>query len=319
MRRGRFAPTPSGMIHLGNARTALLAWLQMRAVRGEFILRVEDIDIHRSKPHIAEQIIDDLYWLGIDWDEGPDVGGSYGPYRQSERQHLYEQALLKLSQGQYLYPCYCSRAQLLSVASAPHGIASEGPAYNGQCRSLTTEQRLVKAADKVPSLRFKTPEGNISFADQIAGLQSFSASYGGDFIVKRADGIISYQLAVVVDDAAMGITDVLRGWDLLDSTPRQLLLYKALGLNAPSFAHVPLLYGPDGQRLAKRHGAIALHSIRAQGISPEKVVGYLAYMSGLIPKPEPVKASELIEHFEPKAVSTTPFTLNEQILEQLLL
>ncbi|HLN61721.1 MAG TPA: tRNA glutamyl-Q(34) synthetase GluQRS, partial [Symbiobacteriaceae bacterium] len=276
MRRGRFAPTPSGQMHIGNARTALLAWLQIRHAGGRFVLRMEDIDKPRSRPDLAQQILDDLRWLGLDWDEGPDVGGPYAPYTQSEREELYHAALQQLTAEGWLYPCYCSRAEIMAIASAPHGLSAEGPVYPGTCRCLTPEQRAERAArGKVPSLRFAMPDEPVAFMDGVAGAQSFAAGAGGDFVVHRADGIIGYQLAVVVDDAAMQMTDVLRGWDLLDSTPRQLMLYRALGLTPPQFAHVPLLMGPDGSRLSKRHGSVAVASMRAAGAPAERVVGYI--------------------------------------------
>lgn len=305
-RRGRFAPTPSGQLHIGNAWTALLAWLQMRHAGGEFVLRIEDIDKPRSRAEWTRQILSDLRWLGIDWDEGPDVGGPYGPYRQQEREALYEEALERLTSAGKLYPCYCSRADLAALASAPHGLSAEGPAYPGLCRHLTAAERQAKAAVKAPSLRFAMPNRPIVFDDLLAGRQRFPPGAGGDFVVKRADGIWGYQLAVVVDDAAMRITDVLRGMDLLDSTPRQILLYEALGLDIPRFAHVPLLYGPDGSRLAKRHGALTIAALRAQGTPPERLIGRLAFASGLIDRPEPLPAADLIPQFAPDKLPRKP-------------
>ncbi|GIP37711.1 glutamyl-Q tRNA(Asp) synthetase [Paenibacillus sp. J31TS4] len=316
-KRGRFAPTPSGQLHLGNARTALVAWLQMRQAGGEFVLRMEDIDKPRSRPEWAEQILNDLRWLGLDWDEGPDVGGPYAPYTQSEREALYEGALARLEQEGRLYPCYCSRAELAAVASAPHGLASEGPAYPGTCRSLTLEERQERAAHKHPSLRFALSDRPASFNDLVAGPQRAEPGAGGDFVVKRADGIIGYQLAVVVDDAAMGITDVLRGADLLDSTPRQLALYEALGLTPPRFAHIPLLYGPDGGRLAKRSQAVTLAGIRAAGTPPEQVVGTLAWLSGLADTPEPARAAELVPHFDLARLPRGQVAVDEPLLRLL--
>lgn len=296
MKRGRFAPTPSGLLHLGNARTALLAWLHTRSEGGAFVLRMEDIDKPRSRPELAVQILDDLRWLGLDWDEGPDMCGPYAPYTQSEREALYEDALRQLEQSGRLYPCYCSRSELMAIASAPHGLAAEGPVYPGTCRSLTAAERAERAQNKTPSYRFAMPaKHGFAFDDGIAGPQQAPSGAGGDFIVKRADGIYGYQLAVVVDDAAMGITDVLRGADLLDSTPRQLALFEALGLQAPRFAHVPLLLGEAGERLAKRAGStLTLAGLRAAGAAPERVVGALAYLSGLLDRCEPVTASELL-------------------------
>ncbi|WP_127531748.1 tRNA glutamyl-Q(34) synthetase GluQRS [Paenibacillus kobensis] len=317
MKRGRFAPTPSGYMHIGNARTALLSWLQIRSADGQFVLRIEDIDKPRSKPHYAKQAVDDLRWLGLDWDEGPDIGGDYAPYVQSEREASYEAALVQLQEREVLYPCYCSRADLQAIASAPHGLTAEGPAYPGSCRHLTAEERAGREALKQPALRFALPDRPIAFHDEAAGEQSFPAGAGGDFVVKRADGIISYQLAVVVDDDAMGITDVLRGWDLLDSTPRQLLLYEALGMEPPRFAHVPLLLGPDGARLAKRHGAVSLASIRERGIAPELVVGLMAAWSGLHDRAEPIEAAELVRGFDLCRVPREPVVVDEAALRML--
>jgi len=316
-RRGRFAPTPSGSLHLGNARTALLAWLQIRAAGGDMILRMEDIDKPRSRAEWAEEILRDLEWLGLVFDEGLEEGGPCGPYVQSERADRYEQALDKLQAAGLLYPCYCSRADLAQLASAPHGLGSEGPAYPGTCRHLSAEERAARAAAKSPSLRFALPEREVRFADGLMGEQRFPPGAGGDFVVRRADGIVAYQLAVVVDDAAMGITDVLRGMDLLDSTLRQLLLFEALGEKAPEYAHVPLLYGPDGSRLSKRHGAIGIAAMRSSGVRAEQVIGCLAYWSGLLDRPEPVKAQELIGRFELARIPREPVLLQAELLRLL--
>ncbi|PLT46099.1 tRNA glutamyl-Q(34) synthetase GluQRS [Paenibacillus sp. FSL W8-1187] len=319
MTAGRFAPTPSGLMHLGNARTALLAWLQIRRLGGSFLLRMEDIDGPRSRPDYAEAALRDLRWLGLDWDEGPDSGGPRGPYTQSERLPLYEEALERLRAQGLLYPCYCSRAELAAVASAPHGLASEGPAYPGTCRCLSEEERQERARRKQPSLRFAVPpERIVRFDDEVAGPQETAPGAGGDFVVRRADGIFSYQLAVAVDDAAMGVTHVLRGSDLLDSTPRQLLLLEALGHAAPRYAHVPLLMGPDGKRLAKRHGGISLQALREAGVRPERVVGLLARWSGLLERAEPVMPSELIEAARERPLPLEPVVVREEELRGML-
>lgn len=317
MLRGRFAPTPSGQLHIGNVRTALLAWLQIRSAGGTFVLRMEDIDKPRCKPELAAQVLDDLKWLGLDWEEGPDCGGPCGPYVQSERMDRYQAALDRLREADLLYPCFCSRAELMAVASAPHGLASEGPAYPGTCRSLSLREQEARRVDKEPSLRFIMPDREVGFQDGAAGTCSFPPGAGGDFIVKRADGIIGYQLAVVVDDAEMAVTDVLRGCDLLDSTPRQLMLYEALGWNPPRFAHVPLLFGPDGRRLSKRHGSVTVAGIRAAGTAPETVTGVLAFLSGLSDRPEPVTPHELIRGFRLDAVPKDPVIVEEPILRML--
>ncbi len=318
VRRGRFAPTPSGFLHLGNALPALLGWLQMRKAGGQFLLRIEDIDKPRCKPHYVEQIYRDMDWLGLDWDEGPGLEGDCAPYIQNERLQLYERALDKLLALGHLYPCYCSRAELMAIASAPHGLASLGPVYPGLCRELTEEERKQKAQLKTPSLRFAMPDRSQSFLDGVLGEQCFAAPAGGDFVVKRADGIIGYQLAVVVDDALMGITDVLRGGDLLDSTPRQLALFAAMDWAAPQYAHVPLLVGEDGRRLAKRHGSITLNALRASGTQPQQIIGLLAYLAGLLPEPEPIQAADLIDEFEMSLIPNHHVTLDQQAWQVLI-
>ena len=316
--RGRFAPTPSGSMHIGNALAALLSWLQIRSAGGVYILRIEDIDTSRSKPQFAEQILKDLRWLGLDWDEGPDRGGPYSPYVQSERLDFYEQALEKLKAKGLLYPCYCSRADIMSASSAPHGLSAEGPAYLGTCRHLSAEEKKLKAAHKQPSLRFLVPDRILSFYDGILGRVEYSAAKGGDFVVKRADGMYSYQLAVVVDDAMMAVSDVFRGADLLDSTPRQLLLYEALGLKAPRFAHFPLLVDQTGRRLAKRSRGLSLSDLQGRGIRPETVVGWLAYAVGLLDRPEALKPAELLDDFQMDRISTSPVMLTESLTKHLL-
>ncbi len=314
MVRGRFAPTPSGLLHLGNAAAALLAWLQIRALDGEFVLRIEDIDGPRSKLEFAERIPEDLRWLGLDWEEGPDTGGPYGPYIQSQRLGVYAEVLNALGKLGRTYPCYCSRAELAAIASAPHGLASEGPAYPGLCRKASPEELAEKAARKTPSIRFEIPAEPMVFVDEAVGVQQVPAGAGGDFIVKRADGILAYQLAVVADDAAMDITHVLRGYDLLDSTPRQIWLYQALGWQVPRFAHVPLLLGPDGSRLSKRHGGITLADMRQKQTRPETVIGLIAHAYGLLDRFEPISANELIPLFKLDALPKEAVRLEEEDL-----
>lgn len=322
-RRGRFAPTPSGDMHLGNAKIALLSWLQMRAANGVFLLRIEDIDLQRSRPEKSVQIMDDLRWLGLDWDEGPGALAPHSPYFQSQRLELYADALNRLEAEGLLYPCYCSRAELHGIAGAPHGLASEGAPYSGACRRLTKTERAERARRKTPSLRFALPEVPqdqlLCFQDGIAGAQQFSPGRGGDFVVRRADGMYSYQLAVTVDDALMEITDVLRGDDLLDSTPRQIQLYRALGWGEqiPSFAHAPLLLGADGTRLAKRHGDLSIASLRSDGVLPTTLIGWLAYVSGLIDHFEPLTASDLIAEFTLEKLHQEPFVVTGQALSLL--
>ncbi|WP_094603971.1 Glutamate--tRNA ligase 1 [Sporomusa silvacetica DSM 10669] len=291
--RGRFAPSPTGEIHLGNAWTALLAWLQVRAAGGTMVLRVEDLDPDRSRTEYGEKLMVDMKWLGLDWDEGPDVGGYYAPYCQAERRGLYQAALERLTAAGLVYPCYCTRAEL--AASAPHGGENER-VYAGICRRRKLDD--ARQVIRHPALRLAVPPGEICFSDLHAGFRSQDISREiGDFIMRRSDGIHAYQLAVVVDDAAMNITHVLRGDDLLSSTPRQLLLYRLLGLKAPVFTHVPLLIDQEGHRLSKRQQALSIAVLRERGVKAESIIGYLAWKAGLLERCQQVKASELIAGF----------------------
>lgn len=290
--RGRFAPSPTGRLHLGNARTALLAWAQVRSVGGQFVLRVEDLDQGRVRPGVAEQQMDDLRWLGLDWDEGPDVNGPFAPYTQSERQADYDNALAELSSRGLVYACTCTRREIAAAASAPHGADDEGPCYPGTCRE--TRHPHPGAA-----LRFRVEPEPVHFHDLLQGPQTFfPAREIGDFVVRRKDGTAAYQLAVMVDDAGMGITHVLRGADLLPSTARQILLFQALGLEPPAWTHVPLLLSPDGARLAKRDQAVTLAEARTAGVSPEAVVGWLAATCGLARPGEQLPATEIAARFD---------------------
>ncbi len=296
--RGRYAPSPSGDLHLGNLRTALLAWLFARCAGGRFVLRVEDLDRPRVRPGATERMLDDLRWLGIDWDEGPDVGGPYAPYMQSERQALYIASLQRLQETGLVYPCYCSRAEIARAASAPH--EDEGPRYPGTCRHLSERQRReLEAAGRRPSLRFRVDDERvITFHDLLAGEQQQHVQKAvGDFIVRRADGIFAYQFAVVVDDALMHITQVVRGADLLASTARQILLYEMLGFPVPIFAHVPLVLDCEGKRLSKRLQSEGLEPLRAAGATPERVVGRLAASCGLVEEGVAISALELKQRY----------------------
>jgi glutamyl-tRNA synthetase len=302
--RGRYAPSPTGALHLGNLRTALLAWLFARAGDGSFVLRLEDLDLPRVRPAATAEMLADLRWLGLDWDEGPDIGGPLGPYVQSPRQAIYEAALARLDAAGLLYPCYCTRAELARIASAPHG--SEGTVYPGACRNLTARQRREReAAGRRPSLRFRAPATPTIFQDRIAGATSESvAATVGDFVVRRSDGIVAYQLAVVVDDALMGVTQVVRGADLLPSTARQLALYDALGYPRPrEYAHVPLALDATGERMAKRDASVGLASLRVSGMKSANIVGTLAASCGLWPAGEPATLDALLAGFDPSRVA----------------
>lgn len=278
--RGRFAPSPTGELHIGSAMTALLAWLSARKAGGELVLRIEDIDTPRIVPGVEEHELADLRWLGLDWDEGPDIGGPCGPYRQSERSALYDAAIEALARQDLVYLCDCSRAEIARVASAPHN-GEEGPIYPGLCREYGMRPRSFK---RPPAVRLRVPAcERVTIVDALQGkLEQDVRHVVGDFVLRRGDGVYAYQLAVVVDDLAMGITEIVRGWDLLSSAPRQALLAKLLGGRAPSFAHVPLVVGDDGERLAKRAHGVALHHHREAGIRPERVVAKIARGLGLV-------------------------------------
>lgn len=306
--RGRYAPSPTGTLHLGNLRTALLAWLFARSSGGRFILRVEDLDLPRVQSGATAAILNDLRWLGLEWDEGPDVGGTLGPYYQSARQDLYAAALARLGERGLLYPCYCTRAELARIASAPHP-GDPASQYPGTCRALTRSQRrTLEAAGRRPALRFRAPEAPITFTDVITGPRTEQvAATTGDFVVRRSDGIIAYQLAVVVDDALMGITQVVRGADLLDSTARQLALFDALGYSRPrELAHVPLALDATGARMAKRDTAMGVAALRQRGITAARVLGDLAASCGIWPENEPATRERLVATFDPTSLTHGP-------------
>ena len=297
--RGRYAPSPTGDLHLGNLRTALLAWLFARCTGGQFVLRVEDLDRPRVRPGATEGMLYDLRWLGLDWDEGPDIGGPYAPYTQSERQEIYVSHLQRLQDSGLIYPCYCSRAEIARAASAPH--EDEGPRYPGTCRNLTEAQRLQHEANhRRPSLRFRVDDDRIvSFTDLLLGTQQQHVQQTiGDFIVRRSDGIFAYQFAVVVDDSLMHINQVVRGADLLQSTARQILLYEALGFPIPTFAHVPLVLDQHGKRLSKRLQSEGLEPLRTAGATPSLVVGQLVANCGLVETGAIISARELARRYQ---------------------
>ncbi|MBN9118249.1 MAG: tRNA glutamyl-Q(34) synthetase GluQRS [Planctomycetes bacterium] len=333
---GRLAPSPTGAQHAGNARTYLIAWLSARARNGAVRLRIEDIDSPRIKPGAAEQAATDLRWLGLDWDGAPVV--------QTARLAHYEAALEALKRLELVYPCTCTRSDVAAAASAPHEGARKGvpgePAgaspsqaevtYPGTCSHRRAADAVALAAEGKPfAWRFRVSDGP-AFTDLFAGEQHLDLRLsGGDFVVWKSNrggqgepvreapsqaGTPAYQLAVVVDDAAMGVTEVVRGDDLIPSTPRQLLLYRALGLTAPRFAHVPLVVGEDGRRLGKRHGDTRLSALRAAGVPPEALVGLLGWSCGWLERPEPVSARELLPQFRLDAIPPRPFVLTAELL-----
>ncbi|HVY38328.1 MAG TPA: tRNA glutamyl-Q(34) synthetase GluQRS [Polyangia bacterium] len=310
MTRGRFAPSPTGLLHLGNARTALLAWLDVRARGGAFVMRVEDLDRARVQPGAEAQQLDDLRWLGLDWDEGPDRGGPFGPYRQSERTARYDAAIDQLLAGGRAFLCACSRADVARAATAPHdGEADQEPRYPGTCRDRPPDEVRARAAGqgRAPAVRFAGRGEHIAFTDELHGPTESDPGGVDDFVLRRADGTAAYQLAVVVDDAAMGITRVVRGADLLRSTPRQIALGRALGLPVPAFAHVPLVVTPGGERLAKRTRPPSLKTLRDRGVPAAQILGLLAGSAGLMGSRE---AKDLIAGFDLRQLPRDPAVLD---------
>jgi glutamyl-tRNA synthetase len=268
----RFAPSPTGLLHLGNARTALLNFLAARRSGGRFILRVEDTDESRSDEKLTHELLHDLRWLGIDWDEGPDVGGPSKEYRQQQRRAIYESWLAKLDAAHLTYPCFCTPSEL--NASRKRQIASgHSPHYAGTCRNLTESQRAERLVrGQAAALRFRVQSGaTVAFDDVVQGTQQVPTDDVGDFIIRRADGGTAVFFSNAIDDALMGITLVLRGADHLANTPRQILILQALGLGRPRYGHIPLLLGTDGVPLSKRHGATSLQDLRKRGFLPEAI------------------------------------------------
>jgi glutamyl-tRNA synthetase len=310
--RGRLAPSPTGALHLGNARSFLIAWLSIRARGGTVVLRMEDLDHPKVKPWASEQALNDLRWLGLDWDEGPDVGGPYSPYTQSQAIEHYAAACEKLQLRDLIYPCVCSRADVEAAQSAPHA-GDDGPRYPGTCRDRFAsfeEAASALSSGRLPAWRFRTPNRVVGFHDGFHGEVSASvAQRDGDFVIARHAQGAGYMLGVVVDDARMEITEVIRGDDLLPATHRQLLLYEALALQPPAFVHVPLVVGMDGRRLAKRHGDTRITSLRESGMHPAEVVGMLAYWSGWATEGERLMPVDLLGRFDMDKLPNDPVVL----------
>ncbi|MEL4860886.1 tRNA glutamyl-Q(34) synthetase GluQRS [Pseudoflavonifractor phocaeensis] len=303
--KGRFAPSPSGRMHLGNLFSALLAWLSVRSAGGRLVLRVEDLDPVRCQPAHAWQLMEDLEWLGLDWDEGGDVPS----YWQSSRGARYAAAFARLEEQGLVYPCFCTRLQRLNEAPHVHDVSPACP-----CAALTPEEVARRAQERPPSWRVRVPRKSVSFTDGCQGPYTQDlARECGDFPVRRWDGAWAYQLAVVVDDAEMGITQVVRGRDLLSSTPRQLWLYEALGLKAPSFYHVPLLLAPGGRRLAKRDADLDMGALRRR-YTPQQLLGLLAHLAGQQADPSPVAAAQLAEDFSWEKVPRQDITVDPGLL-----
>jgi glutamyl-tRNA synthetase len=311
---GRLAPSPTGAQHVGNARTYLIAWLSARSRGGRVLLRIEDIDSPRIKTGAAQAACDDLRWLGLDWDGEPLV--------QSTRLSLYEAALERLKLREMVYPCTCTRSDVEHAASAPHA-EHEPPVYPGTCASRCVAD-AAKLGDRPYCWRFRVGNNSPSFDDLFRGPTSVDLNQvGGDFVVWKmplpggGPTTPAYQLAVVVDDAAQGVTEVVRGDDLVASTPRQLLLYQALGLHSPRFCHLPLVVGPDGRRLAKRHGDTRLTALGQVGVKPEALLGLLAWSCGWIGDLRPVSLQELLSVYSLAKVPRAPFVLTNDLLARI--
>jgi len=301
--RTRLAPSPTGALHLGNARTFLLTWLHARAAGGSVVLRIDDLDGPRVKAGREKDAIDDLVALGLDWDADEPV------LRQSDRADVYDAAATRLVAAGLAYPCVCTRSEVESAASAPHG--PEGPAYPGTCRGKFADESAARAATGRPAaLRFVVPPGAVAFDDLLFGPQTFEpATETGDFVIRKSNGTAAYQLATVVDDAASGIDLVIRGADLLSSTARQLQLQRALGLPRPAYLHLPLVVGPDGLRLAKRHGDTTIRSLLAAGWDAPSLVGRLAASAGLASPGERVTPRELVARYDVAKLGRDPIVV----------
>ena len=309
------------MIHVGNARTALVAWLSVRSRGGAFVWRLEDLDPPRVVPGMAEAAMEDLRWLGLDWDEGPDVGGPHDPYVQSRRSALYEEAVDRLAAVGRLVPCRRSRKDLQTLASAPHGPEGTAPypaAFRPERLDPDWLERLRSSDRPDAALRFLVHDRPVEWIDRVYGPQAEQVNQTvGDFVLKRRDGLWAYQLAVVVDDLLMEIDEVVRGADLLDSTARQIELIEALGGKPPVYAHVPLVVNAQGEKLSKRDAGLTLHSLREDGVRPEALVGYLGWSLGLLERPEPCAAAEMVDRFSWERIGTDSWVLPENLAESL--
>src|SRR5579864_5324675 len=317
--RVRFAPSPTGQLHIGNVRTALFNWLFARQKRGVFVLRIEDTDVERSEARYEAQLLEDLKWLGLDWDEGPDVGGPYPPYRQSDRMDIYRENAERLLREHKAYYCFCSAEELEREREAAMAEQRQ-PIYSGKCRRLDrAEAERRVAAGEPAAIRLKIPEHPIRFHDIVRGEVEFSNEVVSEPIIVRSSGMPVYNYVVVIDDAAMKITHVIRGDDHLSNTPKQVALYEALGLAVPEFAHLSTILGPDRERLSKRHGATSVANFRDMGILPEALMNYLALL-GWAPSGgdrEIFPKDELIKEFALERVTPSPAIFDTEKLHWL--
>lgn len=318
MVRVRFAPSPTGLMHMGNVRTALFNWLFAKNKGGVFILRIEDTDQARSRPEYTTRLVEDLRWLGIDWQEGPEIGGPFGSYLQSERLEIYREFCEQLKGQNLAYPCFCSpedleRRRKLALA------AGKKPGYDNRCRNLSPEERAAKEREGTPfSFRFRVPKTEVVFQDQIRGRVKFHSSQMPDLVILKADGTPTYHFAVVVDDALMKVTHVLRGEDHITNTPYHILLFQALGFESPQFGHFPNILGSDGKKYSKRHGATSIEEFKNMGYLPKALANFLALL-GWSPKDNREKLSieEIIGLFSLSGVNRSPAIFDFQKLNWL--
>ena len=316
--RVRFAPSPTGELHVGNARTALFNWMFARHFEGSLVLRIEDTDESRSALSYQVNLLDDLKWLGLTWDEGPEKDGAYGPYKQSERLHLYADHLKKLIDAELVYPCYCTEEELEEERQALI-LSKRMPRYMGKCRNLTCgEREALMASGRKPSYRFKVPQTTIEFDDLIRGPIKFESESIGDFIIVRSNGMPAYNFAVVIDDHLMAITHVIRGEDHLSNTALQIMLYRAFGFEPPVFVHHCLILGKDHAKLSKRHGSVSVGEFRRQGFLPEALINYLGLLgSSFGDGREVLSQSEMVAAFSLERASKSGAVFDEEKLRWL--
>ncbi|MEN6469214.1 MAG: glutamate--tRNA ligase [Smithella sp.] len=316
--RVRFAPSPTGELHVGNARTALFNWMFARHFEGSLVLRIEDTDESRSALSYQVNLLDDLKWLGLTWDEGPEKGGAYGPYKQSERLNIYADHLKKLIDSDLVYPCYCTEEELEEERQSLI-LSKRMPRYMGKCRNLSASERSALAASgRKPSYRFKVPQAAVEFDDLIRGPIKFEGDAIGDFIIVRSNGMPAYNFAVVIDDHLMAITHVIRGEDHLSNTALQIMLYRAFGFEPPAFAHHCLILGKDHAKLSKRHGSVSVGEFRRQGFLPEALINYLGLLgSSFADGREVLSQSEMVAAFSLERASKSGAVFDEEKLRWL--
>lgn len=316
MIKSRFCPSPTGLMHLGNARTALFNYLFAQNQEGVFLLRIEDTDVERSKEEFDLELREDLRWLGLDWQEGPDKDEGNGPYHQSKRQTIYDDYYQRLESAGEAYPCFCSEEQL-KLSRKIQRSAGKPPRYAGTCRSLTPEEIEEKLAEGLkPTLRFRVPDDEVvTFTDLVRGEQRFQTNDIGDFIIRRANGTPPFMYCNAIDDSLMGVTHVLRGEDHLTNTPRQLLILQSLGLSIPTYGHIALIVGPDGSPLSKRHGSRGIKELRERGYLPEALTNYLARLGHYYESDALLSLAELAKGFKIESLSKSPAKFNAQQLD----